>query len=123
MARQYDKSADQLMAVIAAEPSNETAHFFLGFTREKPGLIQEAVNEFQRTTALSGGDPSYLAGFGHTLTHCPGIGIGRMQSMRRFASVLRSSMYLPMILSVSVCGTNRKPSAGWPERTTKTTPI
>ncbi|HXY08509.1 MAG TPA: hypothetical protein VEI52_11765 [Terriglobales bacterium] len=67
MARQYDKSADQLAAVIAAEPSNETAHYFLGFTREKQGLLQEAVNEFQRATALAGGDPSYLAGFGTRL--------------------------------------------------------
>jgi tetratricopeptide (TPR) repeat protein len=65
MARQYDKSAEQLAKITAAEPSYAPAHYFLGFTREKQGNLNEAIQEFQKAVDLSGGDPSYLAAVAH----------------------------------------------------------
>jgi TolB-like protein/DNA-binding winged helix-turn-helix (wHTH) protein/Tfp pilus assembly protein PilF len=65
MARQYDRSAEQLTKITAAEPTYAAAHYFLGFTREKQGDLKEAVKEFQRAVDLSGGDSSYLAALAH----------------------------------------------------------
>ena len=65
MARQYDKSAERMLKMTVSEPTYAPAHYFLGFTREKQGQLNEAVIEFQKAVDLSGGDPSYLAALGH----------------------------------------------------------
>jgi len=65
MARQYNKSAEQLAKITAAEPTYAPAHYFLGFTREKQGNLNDAIKEFQKAVDLSGGDPSYLAALAH----------------------------------------------------------
>ncbi len=65
MARQYDKSVEQLVKMTQAEPTYAVAHYFLGFSREQRRELKEAVREFQKAVDLSGGDPSYLAGLAH----------------------------------------------------------
>jgi TolB-like protein/DNA-binding winged helix-turn-helix (wHTH) protein/Tfp pilus assembly protein PilF len=65
MAREYDMSVEQLLKMIEAEPSYAVAHYFLGFSREQRGELKEAIKEFQKAVALSGGEPSYLAGLAH----------------------------------------------------------
>jgi TolB-like protein/DNA-binding winged helix-turn-helix (wHTH) protein/Tfp pilus assembly protein PilF len=65
MARQYDKSVEQLVQMTAAEPAYAVAHYFLGFSYEKQGKLEQALSEFQKAVSISGGDSSYLAGLAH----------------------------------------------------------
>jgi TolB-like protein/DNA-binding winged helix-turn-helix (wHTH) protein/Flp pilus assembly protein TadD len=85
MARQYDKSAEHLSKMAAAEPTYAPTHYFLGFAREKQGDLTEAVKEFQKAVDLSGGDPSYLAALGH------GYGLsGNQQQARAICAKLQT---------------------------------
>ena len=53
MARQYDKSVDQLAKMTEAEPTYAVAHYFLAFSHEQRGELKEAIKEFQKAVDVS----------------------------------------------------------------------
>ncbi|HKS26782.1 MAG TPA: protein kinase [Pyrinomonadaceae bacterium] len=55
--RQPDKAAEQLKKAIALEPNFARTHLFLSFAYEDKGTFEEAIQEFQKTTMLTGTPP------------------------------------------------------------------
>jgi tetratricopeptide (TPR) repeat protein len=64
-ARQYDNSIDQVRKVIQADPSFPVAHFQLGLSYAKKGMLPDSIAEFQTALELSPSASDYLAGLGN----------------------------------------------------------
>jgi TolB-like protein/DNA-binding winged helix-turn-helix (wHTH) protein/tetratricopeptide (TPR) repeat protein len=66
LARQYDQAIEQSERAIIMDPNYALAHGYLGMALEHKGMLKEAIAEFHKGFALSGGLPIYLAFMGHT---------------------------------------------------------
>jgi TolB-like protein/Flp pilus assembly protein TadD len=63
-AREYDSAVEQLWKVLEINPNFEQGHWGLGLAYVGQAKIEEAVAEFQKAIALSGGNSVYVAGLG-----------------------------------------------------------
>jgi TolB-like protein len=64
-AGEYDLAVEHLRKLLEMDPNFEQGRWGLGLAYEQKGMFEEAVAEFQRTVALSGGRPVYVAALGH----------------------------------------------------------
>jgi len=55
-ARKYDRAAKQCRKALELEPNFDGAHACLGYSYLGNGAYQQAIDEFQKAVALSGGD-------------------------------------------------------------------
>ncbi|MEJ7713512.1 MAG: tetratricopeptide repeat protein [Pyrinomonadaceae bacterium] len=63
-ARRYDEAIEQLRRVIAVDPNNYQAYWYLGHTYAANGQIDEAVAASEKAVALSGRAPGALGMLG-----------------------------------------------------------
>jgi tetratricopeptide (TPR) repeat protein len=56
--RQYDRAIEELQNTLRLAPNYFWAHVFLGMAFEQKGMYAEAIAEFQKVAALSGGEPN-----------------------------------------------------------------
>ncbi len=66
IARRYDDAVTQSRKLIDFEPNLYTSHLYLGLAYEGQKLYPQAIEEFQKANALSGGNPIVLGALGHT---------------------------------------------------------
>ncbi len=66
IARRYDDAVTQSRKLIDLEPNLYTSHLYLGLAYEGQKLYPQAIEEFQKANALSGGNPIVLGALGHT---------------------------------------------------------
>ncbi|HEX5889578.1 MAG TPA: protein kinase [Pyrinomonadaceae bacterium] len=60
-ARRFDEAIEQFHKTIELDPNFATAHFFLGRAYEAQGMYDKAVNEYNKSAALTGFPPDQLA--------------------------------------------------------------
>lgn len=66
IARRYDDAITQSQKLIELEPNLYTSHLYLGLAYEGKKLYPQAIAEFEKANALSGGNPIILGALGHT---------------------------------------------------------
>ncbi len=66
-ARQYDKAIEEGRNAVEMDPSFGPALLVLGQAYEQKGMLQEAIAEFERASALAGGGSMYAASLAHAL--------------------------------------------------------
>ncbi|HET7840326.1 MAG TPA: winged helix-turn-helix domain-containing protein [Terriglobia bacterium] len=66
IARRYGDAVTQSQKLIDLEPNLYTSHLYLGLAYEGQKLYPQAIAEFQKANALSGGNPIILGALGHT---------------------------------------------------------
>jgi tetratricopeptide (TPR) repeat protein len=64
-ARQYDEAVEQCRKTLELDPHFHQAHWMLGQAYRQKGMYDEAIAEFQKAVALSGGEPIQVAVLGH----------------------------------------------------------
>ncbi|HKQ53900.1 MAG TPA: tetratricopeptide repeat protein [Pyrinomonadaceae bacterium] len=65
LTRSYDRAIAEYQGVLEMEPNFYMAHLWLGLAYAHKGLFAEALEEYERATALSGGGPLVLAAEAH----------------------------------------------------------
>ena len=63
--RQYDRAVELFHKTLEMEPNFPWAHRDLGLAYEEKSMFPQAIVEFQKTGALSGGNPEALEALGH----------------------------------------------------------
>jgi eukaryotic-like serine/threonine-protein kinase len=64
-ARDYDQAIAELRKTVDLDPDFVEAHSRLGLVYEQKGMLREAVEEFQKAVAMSGGAPRFISALGH----------------------------------------------------------
>ncbi len=62
---EFDLAVEQCRKTIEMEPNFHEAHWFLGWAYEQKAMYGEAIAEFQKAVACSGGSARMLAELGH----------------------------------------------------------
>jgi TolB-like protein/Tfp pilus assembly protein PilF len=84
-ARRYDEAIEQLRKTLEMEPGFYYAHWNLGQALEVKGLVNEAIAEYEKASALND-DPLSLALLGHLYAK-----IGRQEEALKFLQRLREA--------------------------------
>ncbi len=66
-ARRYDDAVAQYLLTLELDPGFVRTHYYLGLVYEQQGLVDKAVEEFQKAVELSGGNTVCSASFAHAL--------------------------------------------------------
>jgi TolB-like protein/DNA-binding winged helix-turn-helix (wHTH) protein/Tfp pilus assembly protein PilF len=86
-ARQYDKAIEEGRNAVEMDPGFGPALLVLGQAHEQKGMLQEAVAEFERASALAGGGSMYAASLAHAL----GLAGRRAEALRVLEDLSKSA--------------------------------
>src|ERR1700722_1861035 len=86
-ARQYDKAIEEGRNAVEMDPSFGPALLVLGQAYEQKGMLQEAIAEFERASALAGGGSMYAASLAHAL----GLAGRRAEALRVLEDLSKSA--------------------------------
>ncbi len=102
LTRHYDQAIDRCRKSLNMDPNFVQAHYILGRAYEEKGMYEEALREFQKGEALSGGSPGMIM----ALAHAYAVSENKKEAMRALGQLykLASRSYVPAIHFAAVYG-------------------
>jgi TolB-like protein/DNA-binding winged helix-turn-helix (wHTH) protein len=100
IARRYDDAIAQSQKLIELEPNLYTSYLYLGLAYEGKKLYLQAIAQFEKADALSGGNPIILGALGHTYA-VSGDRAKALELIRRLEAISKQR-YVPGLYPAAV---------------------